>query len=54
MGELKNNWLVAIHKKYWCKHAFNSYLKCDVLMNNLYDNNPIVQFYWLETNQSLL
>jgi len=41
MGELRNtnpeayNWLVAIPRSSWCKHAFNIYLRCDVLMNNL-------------------
>lgn len=29
------DWLMAIPKKAWCKHAFSFYPKCDVLMNNL-------------------
>src|SRR4051812_11549522 len=28
-------WLEAIPKAKWCKHAFPLYSKCDVLMNNL-------------------
>ncbi|WVY90142.1 hypothetical protein V8G54_035656 [Vigna mungo] len=41
MGELKAintdayNWLIAIPTKNWCKHAFNTYCRCDVLINNL-------------------
>ncbi|KAK2395024.1 hypothetical protein QL285_056790 [Trifolium repens] len=41
MEELKKvdkqawEWLVKVPTKYWCKHAFNFYSKCDVLMNNL-------------------
>jgi len=41
MGELRNinpdafNWLVAILRESWCKHAFSMYPRCDVLMNNL-------------------
>jgi len=41
MGELRNinpeayNWLIAIPRSSWCKHAFNIYPRCDVLMNNL-------------------
>jgi len=41
MEELKkinqeaHNWLVKIPTKCWCKHAFSSYPKCDVVMNNL-------------------
>ena len=29
------NWLEAIPKTKWCKHAFPFFSKCDVLMNNL-------------------
>ncbi|RDX79885.1 hypothetical protein CR513_39636, partial [Mucuna pruriens] len=28
-------WLVVVPKRIWCKHAFSSYSRCDVLMNNL-------------------
>jgi hypothetical protein len=28
-------WLMKVLTKLWCKHAFNFYSKCDVLMNNL-------------------
>ncbi|XP_017420328.2 uncharacterized protein LOC108330352 [Vigna angularis] len=41
MGELSNvnidayNWLLAIPTNHWCKHAFSSYPRCDVLLNNL-------------------
>ena len=41
MGELRNinpgayNWLVAIPRSSWCKHALSIYPRCDVLMNNL-------------------
>jgi len=28
-------WLLAIPRKCWRKHAFNAYSRCDVLMNNL-------------------
>ena len=28
-------WLHAIPRKSWCKHAFSAYSRCDVLMNNL-------------------
>ncbi|KAK2450797.1 hypothetical protein QL285_009897 [Trifolium repens] len=40
MEELKKidkqawEWLVKVPTKYWCKHAFGFYSKCDVLMNN--------------------
>ena len=49
MGELRNinpkafNWLVAILRESWCKHAFNMYPRCDVLMNNLSESfNSII------------
>ena len=41
MEELKKvnlaayEWLVAIPRHSWCKHAFSVYPRCDVLMNNL-------------------
>ncbi|XP_052723721.1 uncharacterized protein LOC108344539 [Vigna angularis] len=41
MGELSKvnidayNWLLAIPTNRWCKHAFSSYPRCDVLLNNL-------------------
>ncbi|WVZ24109.1 hypothetical protein V8G54_002653 [Vigna mungo] len=41
MGELKAinndayNWLIGIPTKTWCKHAFSTYCRCDVLINNL-------------------
>jgi hypothetical protein len=41
MDELKKvdikawEWLMKVPTKLWCKHAFNHYSKCDVLMNNL-------------------
>ncbi|WVY93826.1 hypothetical protein V8G54_032914 [Vigna mungo] len=41
MGELKAinneayNWLLGIPTKTWCKHAFSTYCRCDVLINNL-------------------
>ncbi|WVZ03193.1 hypothetical protein V8G54_023999 [Vigna mungo] len=41
MGELKAinidayNWLLGIPTKSWCKHAFSTYCRCDVLINNL-------------------
>jgi len=44
MGELISlnmdayNWLIVIPTKSWCKHAFNIYPRCDVLMNNLYES----------------
>jgi len=28
-------WLVGISRQSWCKHAFNVYIRCDVVMNNL-------------------
>ncbi|WVZ07385.1 hypothetical protein V8G54_020731 [Vigna mungo] len=40
-GELKAinidayNWLIGIPTKTWCKHAFSTYCRCDVLINNL-------------------
>jgi len=58
MGELRNinpkayNWLVVIPRSSWCKHAFNIYPRCDVLIICL--NRSIVLFYWLEINQSLV
>jgi len=50
MEELKKvnlatyEWLVAIPRQSWCKHAFSVYPKCDVLMNNLSEsfNNTIL------------
>ncbi|XP_058765869.1 uncharacterized protein LOC131639388 [Vicia villosa] len=41
MAELKKvdpkacEWLMKVPTKAWCKHAFNIYPKCDVLMNNI-------------------
>ncbi|XP_058776090.1 uncharacterized protein LOC131650394 [Vicia villosa] len=41
MAELKKvdpkayEWLMKVPTKTWCKHAFNIYPKCDVLMNNI-------------------
>ncbi|WVZ23674.1 hypothetical protein V8G54_002218 [Vigna mungo] len=41
MSELKAinidayNWLIGIPTKSWCKHAFSTYCRCDVLINNL-------------------
>ncbi|WVZ23933.1 hypothetical protein V8G54_002477 [Vigna mungo] len=41
MGELKAtnidayNWLLGIPTKSWCKHAFSTYCRCDVFINNL-------------------
>jgi len=41
MEELKKvnqevvEWLYAIPRKSWCKHAFSAYSWCNVLMNNL-------------------
>jgi len=41
MEELKKvnqeaaEWLHAIPRNSWCKHAFSEYSRCDVLMNNL-------------------
>jgi len=35
INEEAHNWLVKIPTKCWCKHAFSSYPKCDVVMNNL-------------------
>jgi len=29
------DWLMKHDRKFWCKHAFSFYPKCDVLMNNL-------------------
>lgn len=31
-------WLIKVPIKTWCKHAFNFYSKCDVLMNNIYES----------------
>ncbi|XP_058757199.1 uncharacterized protein LOC131630445 [Vicia villosa] len=28
-------WLMGVHTKSWCKHAFSYYPRCDVLMNNI-------------------
>lgn len=28
-------WLMGIPTKFWCKHAFSFYPKCDIVMNNL-------------------
>jgi len=50
MEELKKvneeaaEWLHAIPRKSWCKHAFSAYSRCDVLMNNLSEsfNNTIL------------
>lgn len=30
-----SNWLMRVPTKCWCKHAFNFYPKCYVLMNNI-------------------
>ncbi|XP_052732381.1 uncharacterized protein LOC108344507 [Vigna angularis] len=44
MGELSKvnidayNWLLAIPTNRWCKHAFSSYPRCDVLLNNLFES----------------
>ncbi|XP_058751316.1 uncharacterized protein LOC131624382 [Vicia villosa] len=41
MNELKEvdqktwSWLMGVPPKSWCKHAFNYFPKCDVLMNNI-------------------
>ncbi|XP_058746238.1 uncharacterized protein LOC131619115 [Vicia villosa] len=41
MNELKEldpkawSWLMGVQPKSWCKHAFNFFPKCDVLMNNI-------------------
>ena len=53
-------WLAAIPKESWCKHAFSFYPKCDVLMNNLSESfnstillardKPIItMFEWIRT-----
>ena len=53
-------WLLAIPKKHWCKHAFSYYSRCDVLMNNLSESfnatillareKPIItMFEWIRT-----
>jgi len=44
MGELRNinpeayNCLIGKPRSSWCKHAFNIYPRCDVLMNNLFES----------------
>lgn len=35
VNEQAHDWLAAVPKKSWCKHAFSHYPKCDMLMNNL-------------------
>lgn len=35
LNEPAYNWLIAIPKKMWCKHAMNFYPRCDVIINNL-------------------
>jgi hypothetical protein len=53
-------WLMQHPTKLWCKHAFNYYSKCDVLMNNLSeafnstilcarDKPPITMCEWIRT-----
>jgi len=53
-------WLMQHPTKLWCKHSFNYYSKCDVLMNNLSeafnstilcarDKPPITMCEWIRT-----
>lgn len=60
LSEPAYEWLMAIPKKGWCKHAFSFHTKCDVLMNNpsesfnatilLQRDKPIItMFEWIRT-----
>lgn len=55
-----HEWLAAVDKRGWCKHAFSFHTKCDVLMNNLSesfnatillprDKPVITMFEWIRT-----